>query len=239
MTRNGRKMTNSKSCLFFTHLFLITGHFVPGASLASKGIGASVKTLVGATGGLIETRKQHDFAKDMHLLTGSFDVLNPKCYKPVMTAFGEIFIHYNLQFVHLLDAKKLGFHWKKAMHKLADDSVTKVFDGFKEVLENNVEIPLEFSKKFIIQCFLKGNSKGGVVDKVRSKLSGKSLGGKLTHKDSEKDFFTQDLFEIPLVKAKDSNIYGSYSKSLDDPKQFLYRHLFDDEGFGAPKYGSP
>ena len=221
--------SNSKSCLFFTHLFLITGQFVPGASLVSKGIGAGVKSLVGATGGVIETRKQHDSAKDMHKLTGNFDVLNPKCYKPVMSAFGEIFIHHNLQFVHLLDAKKLDFHWKKAMHKLADDSVTKVFDGFKEIQKNNEDLPLEFSEEFIIECFLKGDSKGDVFDKLKSKLSGKSLGGKLTD-----DFFTQDLFEMPLVKNKKNMIYGSYSKSLDDQKKRLYRHIFDHEDLKLP-----
>ena len=215
-------------------LFPIAGFFTPLPSSVVKGIAAALKTAVTAGGGAIETRKKHVSAKDMHKLTGSFEVSNPKCYKQVMSAFGEIFIHYNLQFVHLLDAEKLDFHWSKAMHKLALDSVIKVFHGFKEIQKNNEDLPLEFSKEFIIKCFLIGDSKGGVFDKVKSKLSGKRLGGKLTD-----DFFTQDLFEIPLVKAKDSNIYGSYSKSFVDPKQFLYRHLFDDEGFGAPKYGSP
>ena len=199
-----------------------------------KAVGAGLKTVVGAVGGAIETNRQHVSSKDMHKVTGSFDVSNPKYYKPVMSAFGEIFIHYNLQFVHLLDEKKIDFHWSKAMHKLAVDSVIKVFHGFKEIQENNEELPIEFSKIFVIECFLKGNSEGGVIDKLRSKLSGKSLGGKLTHKDSENDFFTQDLFEMPLVKAKNNKLYGSHTKSLDDQRKFLYRHLFDHEDLKLP-----
>ena len=115
------------------------------------------------------------------------------------------------------------------MHKLAVDSVIKVFHGFKEIQENNEELPIEFSKIFVIECFLKGNSEGGVIDKLRSKLSEKRLGGKLTD-----DFFTQDLFEMPLVRAKNNMIYRSYSKSLDDQKKRLYRHIFDHEDLKDP-----
>ena len=115
------------------------------------------------------------------------------------------------------------------MHKLAVDSVIKVFHGFKEIQENNEELPIEFSKIFVIECFLKGNSEGGVIDKLRSKLSEKRLGGKLTD-----DFFTQDLFEMPLVKNKNNMIYGSYSKSLDDQKKILYRHMFHHEDLKHP-----
>ena len=95
-------------------------------------------------------------------------------------------------------------------------SVSKIFHGFKEVLENKEELPADFSKKFLLDCFLRGKSKGGFFDKIRSKLPklllGKSLGGKLKHTDSENDLSTQDFFEIPLVMAKDHNIYSSNSK---------------------------
>ena len=214
----------------FFCFFPIVGYFFPLPAALTKGglkaVGAGLKTVVGAVGGAIETNKQHVSAKDMHKLTGSFDVLNPKCYKPVMSAFGELFIHFNLQFIHLLDAKKLNFHWSKAMYKLALHTVIKVFHGFKEIQENNEDVPLDFSEEFIIKCFLKGDSKGGVFDKVKSKLLGESLGGKLTD-----DFFTQDLFEMPLVKAKNNKFYGSYS---DDQNKFLYRHKFDHEDLKHP-----
>ena len=73
-------------------------------------------------------------------------------------------------------------------------------------------------------------------------MFGKSRGGKLTHDDSKDNIFTQELFEMPLVKAKDNTIYGSYSKSSDDPKKLLYRHIFDHEADfedSVTKYGSP
>ena len=212
-----------------------------------RAIATGSKNFVRAVGGEIEANKQHVAAKDLYNVTGSFKASNPIDYKPVISAFGDIFVHYNLQFVYLLDSKKLGFHPNKAMYKLALDSVIKVFHGFKQVLENNEEPPVNFSKKFVIECFLKGNSKGGVFDKVRSKLPkimfGKFLGGKLTHDDSKNNISTQELFEMPLVKAKDNYIYGSCSKSSDDPKKLLYRHIFDhEEGFKDPvtciKYGS-
>ena len=131
------------------------------------------------------------------------------------------------------------------MYKLALDSVIKIFHGFKQVLENDEEPPEIFSKKFIIECFLKGSSKGGAFDKVRSKLPtimfGKSLGGKLTHDDSKNNISTQEFFEMPLVKAKNNSIYVPLFKSLDDQKKFLddqkkflFRHMFEHENFKDP-----
>ena len=98
--------------------------------------------------------------------------------------------------------KKLDCHLNKALYKLALDSVSKIFHGLKNCLEKNEELPNEFSKTFLIDCFLKGKSKGSFFDKIREKLPkvllGKSLGGKLKHSKSKNNFSTQDLFEIPL-----------------------------------------
>ena len=111
------------------------------------------------------------------------------------------------------------------------------------MLENKEELPADFSKNFILDCFLRGKSKGGFFDKIRSKLPklllGKSLGGKLKHVDSENDLSTQDLFEIPLVMAKDHTIYSSNSKLSDDTKKFLYRHLFKHEDLEDHYTGCP
>ena len=104
------------------YLFPIAGLFIPGASIVSKGIGAGIKTLVGATGGAIETTHQHASALDLHKIIGSFDASSPKSYEPVISAFSDIFIHFNLQFIYLLDENKLDFHLNKAMYKLALDS---------------------------------------------------------------------------------------------------------------------
>ena len=71
----------------FCHLSPIAGLFIPGASVVSKGIGAGIKTLVGATGGAIETTHQHASALDLHKIIGSFDASNPKSYEPVISAF--------------------------------------------------------------------------------------------------------------------------------------------------------
>jgi hypothetical protein len=97
--------------------------------------------------------------------------------------------------------KKLDCHLNKALYKLALDSVSKIFHGLKNALEKSEELPNEFSKTFLINCFLKGKSKGGFFDKIRNKLPkvllGKSLGGKLKCSESKNNISTQDLFEFP------------------------------------------
>ena len=74
-----------------------------------KVIGKVAKTAVKVTGGALEKHQQHVSAMDMHKIIGSFDAESPKSYEPVISAFCEIFVHFNIQFIHLLDAEKLGW----------------------------------------------------------------------------------------------------------------------------------
>ena len=112
----------------------------------------------------------------------------------LLEVFADIFLNYNVQFCHLL--KKPKRPGERAMKKMAKDSVHRIFD---QLANEEFEI---FDKELIIDCFLKGKSKGSFFDKIRNKLpkvlSGKSLGGKLKHSESKNNFSTQDLFEIPL-----------------------------------------
>jgi hypothetical protein len=97
----------------------------------------------------------------------------------------------------LLPTEKLDCHLNKAMYKLALDSVSKIFHGLKDSLEKKEKLPNEFSATFLINCFLKGKSKGNFFDKIKEKLGGKSRGGKLKHSESKNNFSTEDFFEIP------------------------------------------
>ena len=72
-------------------------------------IGKVLKTAAEKTGGAIEKNKQHVSAMDLHKIIGSFDASKPNSYEPVISAFCEIFVHFNIQFIHLLDAEKLGW----------------------------------------------------------------------------------------------------------------------------------
>ena len=47
---------------------------------------------------------------------------NERREKPNIPHISDIFIHFNLQFIYLLDENKLDFHMNKAMYKLALDS---------------------------------------------------------------------------------------------------------------------
>ena len=94
-------------------------YIVPSPSTALlKVIGIGLQTAVEKTGGAIEKNRQHASAMDLHKLIGSFDASNPKSYEPVISAFCEIFVHFNLQFIHLLDAKKLGWYLSISMFNL-------------------------------------------------------------------------------------------------------------------------
>ena len=141
----------------------------------------------------------------------------------------------------MLDAKILDCHINKAMYKLALDSVSKIFNGFKYLFVIYEEPPNELSKEIIIRCFLIGESKGGFFDKIRSKLPkivfGKSLGKQLKHTESEKDVSTQEIFEMPMIKTKDNKLYSSNPKSSEDTEKFLYRYIFDHEDIPDPSSG--
>ena len=92
---------------------------IPSTALL-KVIGIGLQTAVEKTGGAIEKNRQHASAMDLHKLIGSFDASNPKSYEPVISAFCEIFVHFNLQFIHLLDAKKLGWYKSISMFNFVE-----------------------------------------------------------------------------------------------------------------------
>jgi len=95
---------------------IIAGLFIPIPAVAikpAKVVGVVLKTAVEEIGGAVEKNQQHVSAMDMHKIIGSFDASNPKSYEPVISTFCEIFLHFNIQFIHLLDAKKIGLPLKQ------------------------------------------------------------------------------------------------------------------------------
>ena len=214
----------------------IADFFLPGVGVVTKGVSKVVDKSISAVGGKIEKSHAHTSAKNIQKIVGSFNSENPKSYTPVTEAFADIFINFNLQMIYLLDPENLDFHLSKALFKFALDTVSKIFDGFNQLLNNKQQtLPEFFSKQFLISCFLSGKSEGGIVDKVRTKLPkklfGKSLGGQLS-----KDLSTEQCFEFPLVRSKDQ-VYWSKAIPPENIKKFLYRYQFELEE--PPKDFSP
>ena len=161
---------------------VIANFFLPGIGAAIKVASKVIHKAVSATGAKIEISNAHSLAKNLQNIVGSFDSKNPKSYIPVTDAFADIFISYNLQMIYLLDPKCLDFHLSKALFKFAVDTVSKIFNGFEQLLnEKEKNLPIFFSKEFVIKCFLSGKPQQGIFDEIRLKLPkkffGKSHGG--------------------------------------------------------------
>ena len=193
-----------------------------GGSAIVRGAGSAGGKLVKMVGRKIEGSKEHVSAKDLHRITARFDPKKSEWYNPVVEALYEIFQCYNLQFQFVLEDEKLEVHLEKAIYKIAKDTVHKIFHGFKQCLEKKpINIPTNFSKNFIIECFQAGDSKGNFIDEKRNK-KGFTLFGSVN---------TQKFFERPLIK-EDGFIYGlDLNKPDEKIKAYLYRYPFENEDF--------
>ena len=175
-----------------------------------------------------EQHVNHNSAKNIHKILTGFSYQDSEWYQLVTSALGDIFIHYNLQFNHLLKDKNLDFAWEKAMHKLAGDTIYRIFAGLKEIVKKEENMVQKITEpQFIIQCFLAGKSKGSLFSKITQNYGGK-LGDKRPMQKEEtknKKFFekftTENFFDEPAIKM-DDKIYG-------EPGEYLYRHSFKNE----------
>ena len=190
----------------------IADFFLPGVGAVTKVAGKVIDRTVTLAGGKIEKSIASTSAKELQNIVGNFNSESPKSYIPITEAFADIFIHFNVQMIYLLDPENLDFHLSKALFKFALDTVSKVFDGFKKLLDSKEKnLPVNFSTDFVIKCFLSGKSEGGIIDKMRAKLPknffGKSLGGQLS-----KGISTEKCFKLPLVKSHDNR--GKYFSKI-------------------------
>lgn len=80
-----------------------------GAISACRAIGGTIGKGVEK----VQQRSGHDFSKKIHKILSGFLREDPKWYKLVTSALGDIFIHYNIQFCHLLCDEQLEFSWEK------------------------------------------------------------------------------------------------------------------------------
>ena len=81
-----------------------------------------------------------------------------KWKQPFLDATIDIFIHYNIQFNHLLPPEEIPFTWDIAMYKFAKDAVARIFNGLKKLTETKT-----LDKDILIKCFLNGKHRDDVL----------------------------------------------------------------------------
>lgn len=177
---------------------------VTGGTLAATGGGMAANVTKGLVVGAIRTKEQcieHKKAKKLEKFFEGFDHEDEfeKWRDFLVDIFADIFINYNIQFIHLL--QDLTDSWSKAMKKLAKDSVYRVFDQLSK------EDPQSLTKELVLKCFVHGDSQRKYSNVVFGKTD---VGGQI--KIKEADFRTADLFTKPaltheLRKQKKNNPY--------------------------------
>ena len=88
--------------------YVLKIHLLLGSMTASKVVGQTiVKGFKKA-----EQRINHNAAKNIHKILIGFSHQDFEWYQFVTSGLADIFIHYNLQFLHVLDDKNLDFKEK-------------------------------------------------------------------------------------------------------------------------------
>ena len=103
----------------------------------------------------------------------------------ISEAFIDIFITFNIQFNFILKDIE---SWSKVMHKLAKDSVFRVFDQLGK--EPTTKLTKELMN--IINCFLKGSSETNKSKKLNPE--GRTI------KTRKKIYTSKDLIEKPSIQ---------------------------------------
>ena len=194
--------------------------------------------------GKIQQKRGHEAAKRVYKVIA--EVIPEKDWLKVMVpVFADIFLAYNVQFIHVLneDTLKESEHWMIAMYKLASDTVFRIFHGMREasttcMTAHTSENQLLFVRKEMIKAFLAGRSSGGWKKKQKIKIFGGTLGhrlfkgkinvtlGRTLFKDSSgKSVTTQMFFEYPKVKCNNF-VYGPVKVTTPS---FPCRHAFEGE----------
>ena len=215
-----------------TILSTTLGEFIPFAGAITKAVINSSKFVHGK----VKKKRGHDAAKRVYEVIGV--VKQENWLKVMVPVLADIFLAYNVHFIHVLDKEKLtnsDTHWMRAMYKLASDTVFKIFHGLREASindTNQAETALRFVKRDIIKAFLLGRSEGGWMRKKKIKILGGTLGHTLLKEKSGTRVTTQIFFEHPKVKCNDS-IHGSAETKTPS---LPWRHGFEDEELPEEKH---
>ena len=108
----------------------------------------------------------------------------------------NLLLHF--QFVTLL--KDPVDSWTKAMAKIAEDAVHRMFDYLP-----SVDSSKRLDKELLLECLVKGKSSSKFLAEIKNKK--KAPGRQIHVKQSNDPYLTSDLFELPLV-AYDSSFYN-------------------------------
>ena len=185
--------------------------------LATGGIGAAPGKAVGGAIGkgsnVIAQTLDHIEAKKLEKFFEGFEGQTEEWTLLLVEIFMDIFINYNIQFCYLLNDPIDS--WTKAMRKLAEDSVHRIFDQLSREDDGT-----SLTKAMIIDCFLKGRSERSSVFKLVSKRKW-FVGGEIKTKNRG-TYHTSDLLKKPVR-------WDLYDPNKRDTYNFLYRHPFEHE----------
>ena len=172
-------------------------------------------------GELLEKNIAHKKAMNVQNFLTGFDIENPNdnWIKLIADTSADIFIHFNIQFNHLLNGDSLHFSWDKLIFKIAKDSIFRVFNGLEAIKSDNMNHQPKLNKSLLIDCFLEGKSDGGLF----SMATNKARGGKLNDQ-----YKTEKLIEKPSIK-KDGTIFSDKDSTIHIKEKYYYRYCFQHE----------
>ena len=90
--------------------------------------------------------------------------------------------------------------WTKAMAKIAEDAVHRMFDHLPRVDGSK-----KLDKELLLECLVKGKSSSKFSAEIKNKK--RAPGRQIRVKQSNDPYLTSDLFELPLV-AYDNSFYN-------------------------------
>ena len=185
-------------------------------TVATGGIGAGAGKAVGGTIGTaltkIDQNQEHKKAKKLEKFFEGFEDRFGDWTSFLVDIFMDIFISYNIQFCHLLS--DLIDSWTKAMTKMAEDSVDRIFEQLSKEDDTDIEV----TKAMIIDCFLKGRSEKKYTKIVKGKLY---AGGEIKTKNHG-TLLTSELLGKPLR-------WDLYDSKKGETCKYMYRHPFEHE----------
>ena len=108
--------------------------------------------------------------------------------------------------------------WTKAMAKIAEDAVHRMFDHL-----SRVEGSRKLDKELLLECFVKGRSSSKFYAEIKNKK--RDPGRQIYVKQSNDPYLTSDLFELPLVVHENSfhNII-KFKPGTDGCQDFEFYH---------------
>ena len=128
-----------------------------------------------------------------HNVNDNYAVLFNKIDENYMS---NLLLHF--QFVTLL--KDPVDSWTKAMAKIAEDAVHRMFDYLPMVDSSK-----RLDKELLLECLVRGKSSSKFLAEIKNK---KRAPGRQIHVKQSKDpYLTSDLFELPLV-VQDNSFYN-------------------------------